>query len=424
VPEKNCCERLWRVECSASALFKFIIHHPKILGFGVLLTLFSSFGQTFLIAIFVPELLSTFEIGAGKFGMLYAGATLASAMCLPYVGRLLDRIPPRRISLFAAAGLASSCFLMAGAWSLSALFAGLIGLRFFAQGLMGLASSTTMARTFDKGRGKALSVASLGYPIGEGLFPLTVVLLIQAIGWRMSWCVIGIAVLCLLPPAIFFLIGKSSGMTSAESTTEEHAEKPVKPNASTRSFFRDPVFYLLMPANVLMPIILTALFLYQIPLGASKGWAADTMARGFIGFAAVRVIAAFWTGPIIDYFTALRVLRWQLVPAIAGMAVLLAGGGSWAAYLYLALVGMSQGIAGPVMTATWAEVYGVDRLGSIKGIVTTCAIFGTALGPLILGFALDAGAGYDHAVAVSLITLVAVVFITVIGCRMADQRRL
>lgn len=418
VTHKCCgCER-HRV-CSAPVLFRFILHHPKILGFGVLLTLFSSFGQTFLISIFVPDLLAAFDISTGKFGMLYAGATLASALVLPYIGRLLDRVPPRGMSLFAALGLALSCFLMAGAWSLPALFTGLIGLRFCAQGLLGLTSSTTMARVFDRGRGKALSIASLGYPIGEGVLPLMIVLLIQAVGWRMGWVVIGTTVLCLLPPAILLLVGINDGMKSSESeTTLETKQLDAPPPA----IFRDPVFYLLMPANLLMPIILTALFLYQIPLAASKGWTAETMARGFIGFAAVRVVASFLTGPMIDRFTALRILRWQLLPAAAGLAILLLGGGPWAAYLYLALVGVSQGIAGPVMTATWAEVYGVDQLGSIKGIVTSCAIFGTALGPLILGGALDAGAGYDHAVSAALAVLTAVVFVTIFGCQLATRR--
>ena len=402
------------------ALFRFIFNHPRILGFGVLLTLFSSFGQTFLISIFVPELLEAFDIGTGKFGLIYAGATLASALSLPYFGRLLDRVPPRRVSLCAGTGLAAACLLMAAAWNLPSLVAGLIGLRLCAQGLLGLTSSTTMARSFDQDRGKALSVSALGYPIGEGLLPLMIVLLIQTAGWRMAWVVIALAILCVLLPAILLLVGKYSGMKSAQASPD--AVETKSPAAPPPAMFRDPVFYLLMPANLLMPIVLTALFLYQIPLGASKGWSAETMARGFIGFAAVRVVVSFFTGPSIDRWTALRVLQWQLLPAVFGLAVLFIGGSPWAAYAYLALVGVSQGMAGPVMTATWAEVYGVERLGSIKGMITTLAIFGTALGPLVLGGALEAGATYDHAILAALVVLVAVVVITVFGCRMAVRR--
>lgn len=401
---------------SPHALIRFILHHPRILGFGVLLTLFSSFGQTFLISIFVPELLEAFEIGTGRFGILYAGATITSALGLPWLGRLLDRVPPRRVSLCAGIGLAGACFLMSAAWNLPSLFAGLVGLRLCAQGLLGLTASTTMARMFQQGRGKALSISALGYPIGEAVLPLGIVLLIEVIGWRMGWVTIAMVILALLLPAILLLMRKNDGMKSAE------CDAPPSPAGARPAMFRDPVFYLLMPANLLMPVVLTALFLYQIPLAASKGWSAQTMAQGFVGFALVRVAASFLTGPWIDRWSALRLLQWQLIPAVAGLAALLAGGAPWMAWLYLALVGISQGMAGPVMTATWAEVYGVERLGSIKGMVTTLAILGTALGPLVLGGALEAGAGYDQVIGFALATLVATVGLTIFGCRVARKR--
>ena len=56
--------------------YKFFLTHPRLLSFGLLLTLFSSFGQTFLISIFVPRLLVTFDLNTATFGTLYAGATL------------------------------------------------------------------------------------------------------------------------------------------------------------------------------------------------------------------------------------------------------------------------------------------------------------------------------------------------------------
>ncbi|MDT8423683.1 MAG: hypothetical protein RQ724_07910, partial [Desulfuromonadales bacterium] len=42
--------------------FSFLQAHPQILIFGVILTFFSSFGQTFLISIFVPQFLDVFAL--------------------------------------------------------------------------------------------------------------------------------------------------------------------------------------------------------------------------------------------------------------------------------------------------------------------------------------------------------------------------
>lgn len=400
-------------------MLRFIFQHPNILGFGVLLTLFSSFGQTFLISIFVPELLEAFDVGPGTFGILYAGATLSGALTMPYFGKLLDRVPPRRMGLIAGLAMACACLAMAAAWNLPSLFASFLFLRLSAQGLLGLIASTTMARAFDGSRGKALSVQALGYPIGEGLLPLLVVLLIQAVGWRMSWLVFAIVSFGVLLPAIQFLTRKDDGEVSWENAT---VSKKHSPTARYPALFRDAVFYLLLPANILMAVILTSLFLYQIPLGASKGWTAETMARGFIGFAVCRVAAAFLIGPWIDRLTAMRLLPWQFVPSAIGLILLWLGGSPWMAYLYLALVGINQGVASSLMTATWAEVYGISRLGAIKGTVITFAIIGTAIGPLATGAALQAGVTYNAVVAVAFVLVVMVIGTTILGIRTARRR--
>jgi MFS family permease len=169
------------------AYFRFFLTHPRVLSFGVLLTLFSSFGQTFLISIFVPRLLDEFALNTAQFGGLYAVATLTSAASLPFFGRLIDRVTLRSFSLAVGWGLVAACFLMATAPGVPVLFLAILGLRLTGQGLLSLTASTTMARVFTEGRGKALSVSGLGYPLGEGLLPMAIVLLVHAAGWRLSW---------------------------------------------------------------------------------------------------------------------------------------------------------------------------------------------------------------------------------------------
>lgn len=80
-----------------------------------------------------------------------------------------------------------------------------------------------------------------------------------------------------------------------------------------------------------------------------------------------------------------------LVPVCVGLLALSAGASPWIAFVYLALAGVSQGLASPMMTALWAEIYGVESLGAIKGTVATFGIFATALGPLLLGGLMKAG---------------------------------
>lgn len=374
-------------------MLRFILTHPRILAFGVLLTLFSSFGQTFIISIFVPQILETFSLGTGEFGLLYAAATLTGAATLPFFGRLIDRMPLRRFSLLVGLGLGLACISMGLSGNVAMLFISVVGLRLTGQGLLSLTASTTMARVFQTGRGKALSVSSMGYPLGEGLLPLLIVLMIHLAGWRNSWLLLGGAILILLLPAMYSLVGAWAPTQTLPSESKNRDEGP-----RPLDFFRDPKFYLLLPSNLFLPLVLTALFLYQIPLADSRGWSASTMAAAFVGFAVSRMVLSFSVGPLIDRFSAVKILPFLLIPAFLGLVALLTVEAGWAAFVYLILVGASQGIAGPIMTATWAEVYGIESLGTTKSMVATFGVVSTAIGPLLLGFALSAGVGFDHVI--------------------------
>lgn len=344
----------------------------------MLLTLFSSFGQTFLISIFVPQFLEYFGLNTAQFGTLYAAATLTSAASLPWFGRLLDCVSLRRFSLSVGLSLALACLALALAPNAAALFGALLGLRLTGQGLLSLTASTTMARVFVSGRGRALSLSGLGYPLGEGLLPLGVVLLVQGVGWRLSWGILGGAVALVLLPAMAWLLHE------VPEAPEVRAEKS-QPTPGNGSLLRDGRFYALLPGNLFMPLVLTALFLYQIPLAEARGWSTQMMATAFIGFAAARMAGSLLIGPWIDRCGALHLFPFTLLPVCAGLVALSLGTAPWIALAYLTLAGVSQGIAGPTMTALWAELFGVESLGATKGTAATISVFATAVGPVLVG---------------------------------------
>lgn len=369
--------------------FKLFGKHPRLLFFGILLTLFSSLGQTFLVSLFVPSLLVDLKLGTGEFGSLYAAATVGSALCLPFFGRLLDRLPVGRFSLLVGAGLTLSCLLMALAWNAMGLFFALLGLRLTGQGLLGLTASTTMARSFSTTRGQALSLSGLGYPLGEGLLPMAMVLLLGAVGWRWSWMVLAGSVALVLLPLI--------GWLSAAVPQDRGVVEAGGPLARVRPW-RDRRFWLLMPGTVVLPFVLTGLFLYQIPLADYKGWTVPTMAAAFTGFAVTRLAFSLVAGPWVDRLGAVRLFPFILVPLAVGLCVLDAVSGVWGAFVFLALVGVSQGAAASITTAMWTEVYGRAVLGAIKSVVAMVAVLSTALSPLLFGWLLQGGLSFARLV--------------------------
>ena len=61
------------------------------------------------------------------------------------------------------------------------------------------------------------------------------------------------------------------------------------------------------------------------------------------------------------------------------------------AYIFLGLIGVSNGLANILGSSTWAEIYGVKYIGSIKALTTAFMVFSTAFGTAVFGLLIDNG---------------------------------
>ena len=71
-------------------IFKFITNNSRWLLGGFLLTFFSAFGQTYFISLSAGNIRAEYNLSHGDFGLLYMLATLASALTLPWLGKIVD----------------------------------------------------------------------------------------------------------------------------------------------------------------------------------------------------------------------------------------------------------------------------------------------------------------------------------------------
>lgn len=377
---------------------RFLQSNRRLLAFGFLATAFGSVGQTFLISLFMPQFLSEFGLSKSLFGALYSGATLFSALSLPAAGQWIDRIPLRRYSLAVGAGLAVAASLTAWSPWLPVLFVGIFGLRFTGQGLLVHIATTTMARYFDRYRGKALSLVMLGAPAGEAVLPMAVTAGIANLGWRTTWLVLAGAVALGLLPALGRLIGREvrAWEPAGEGGGGSAAAPRWSPKSRTRrEVLRDRRFYLLLPGLIVPPFFLTGLFLFQVPLAEWKGWEIEWLAAGFVVFSACRVLASLAAGVWVDRLSATRVVPYYLIPLFAGLAAARFGAHPLWAFVFLGGAGATVGIGANVKSALWAEIYGIQHLGAIKSLMFSLMILSTSAAPVLVGGLLDAGIGFD-----------------------------
>lgn len=370
---------------------RFIRDNARFLGFGLLLAALSSYGQTFLIALFGAEIRTAFDLSNGEFGLIYSTATLVSGVSLIWLGRQLDRVDLRIVTVFVLLGAFLGCLLLAGARGVLSLGVALLLLRICGQGLLMHTAQTSMARYFDSGRGKAISIATLGLPLAEGVLPSIVVATAAGLGWRQTWLAMGgVLIVAVLPLTLVLLRGHGQRQARLEAAHRQAGVDRVR-DWRRRDVLRDPRFYLLLPAVLAPPFIITALFFHQAPLAAEKGWEIAWLARCFAGFAVSHVTALLVSGPLVDRIGAQRLLPFYLLPLGLALLVLNHFEAPLAALAYLSLAGLSVGTAGTIMGALWAELYGVAHLGAIRALAQSLMVLSTAIAPALMGLALDVG---------------------------------
>ena len=141
------------------------------LSLGLFLIFSSSVGQTFFISLFSGEIRNAFNLSHGMFGIIYSVATLTSATLFFWLGKLTDQFNLTVLGLITLGILSGFSFLLSSADTLHILFLSLLGLRLFGQSMISHIAVTAMARWFSKKRGRALSIALMGHPIGEAILP-------------------------------------------------------------------------------------------------------------------------------------------------------------------------------------------------------------------------------------------------------------
>lgn len=378
----------------------FVRKERRLLSFAVSFTFFSSFGQTFLISLFVPYFLTAFELSNATFGSLYSAATLTSAVALPWLGQWIDRIPLRQYSMYVAIGLLIASLVMAVSWHISMLFVGLILLRLSGQGLSGHTAQTTMARYNDQLRGKALSISGIGYPLGEAILPSIIAGVLVLFHWRTTWALIALVIAIFFIPVLWFLIRREKTAVDDEVIDED------KPSASDqyKILATDPRTWYVVPAILMPPFWVTGLFLYQVSAADQLGWTAGLIASAFVAFALTRIATGLFSGPIIDRFSAQSVFPFLLIPMIIGLFVGYFFSGAWAAFVYLGLIGATMGFSSTIKSALWAEMYGTKVIGTVQSAFSSIMVFSTALSPFLVGYLLDQSVSMNSILMIAIIT--------------------
>jgi MFS family permease len=389
----------------------FVRIDPRLLAFGFIVTMCSTFGQTFFISLYADYIKADFSLTNGEFGAAYSMGTIASAAILTWSGHWIDRLDLRLwtkivIGLFALAALT-----MAMAQNFVMLVIAIFLLRQAGQGLMTHTAMTSQARYYDSARGRAVATAGLGFPAAESFVPVVGVMLAVAIGWRETWFLYAaFMILILLPLVLWLLKGhdqrharylerdakplatEADQSNATPATTSSYMHKVLshsRKHWQRREVLRDYRFFILLPVILAPSFISTGLFFHQVKLAFDKGWPVEQWALTFSALAGASVAGAIISGIITDRVGAVKLLPWLLAPMGLACLVLAQSDAIWIGWLFMTLLGVTTGMLQTFFGAFWAEAYGTRYLGGIRALATALMVLSSALSPVIMGLMID-----------------------------------
>ena len=169
---------------------------------------------------------------------------------------------------------------------------------------------------------------------------------------------------------------------------------------------KDYRFYVICLNMLAMPWIATGVFVYQSFITEAKDWGSFVIAQSFMVYSILSVVTLLGSGFLIDKFTSRKLLIFMNIPLLISTLVLFYFDNPITSFIFLGLIGISNGLANVLGSSTWAEIYGVKHIGSIKALTTALMVFSTAFGTALFGVLIDKG------FSIELIALVAFIYIS------------
>ena len=378
----------------------------KVILFGFIFTFFSSFGQSFFLGLFNTSIRNELSISHGQFGTIYAAATLLSSFILIWIGKKIDEINISKFVLLVILLLSFSCLFFSQISSVPFLFIAIFLMRFSGQGMMSHTATTTISRYFTKSRGKALSTTWFGLSSAEFILPVLMIYLLTIFDWKYIWIGISIIVLIFLPTISFFLIKKLNFQSRETKVNQNSINENIK-NWKRFEVIKDYRFYIVCANMLAMPWIATGTFVYQSFILTSKNWGPYVIAQSFMAYSILSVITLLIAGILIDKFTSRKLVTYMNIPLLISVFVIYYFDHTYSAFLFLGLIGISNGLANVLGSSTWAEIYGVRYIGSIKALTTALMVFATAFGTALFGFLIDKGFSIEQ------ISLISALYISI-----------
>ncbi|MBN8281073.1 MAG: MFS transporter [Gammaproteobacteria bacterium] len=326
--------------------------------------------------------------------------TAAVTVAAPFVGSLVDRFGAKRMILagFLLEGLVIASFATQTA-SLATFYARYIALAILGLGTTHVAFARVISVWFDRRRGLALGLALAGLGLGGIAWPLLSQWAITNWGWRVAYLVVAFAVAAVGMLSIGLVVRESPAVMGLRPDGDEvpagkAAATAVPPGFTLAETMRQPHFWLMLAAFLLIGVAVQSLILHLVPLLVLRGVEPMRAAQAQSLVAAALIVGRVAAGMLMDRFFAPRVAIAFLVGPVVGLILLASGASGTAALLAGMLTGLAAGAEVDVTAYLASRYFGLRYFSRTYAWFYSAYSAGAGLGPLITARAVETSGDY------------------------------
>ena len=346
-------------------------------------------GQSYVFSVFIDPIIEDTGLSRTGVSTLYLASTALSALLVTFVSRLADRYGPKIMLVMAGLGLGAACFGMAAATHTALFFVAFAALRALGQGSLSINCVLLVNQWFVSRRGRAVGLMTMGAVFSTALFPPIARFLIDSIGWRGAYGVLGAMVIALIVPVVLlFVRNRPEDMgLFPDGSDRPPASETGQSVASARrhaNVYRTPRFWILATALSTPSLISTALIFHQVSIFEENGISATVAAGSFALYSASSAVGSLAAGIVVDRIGPTLLVVFSMTTLLTTLVLAVVTDSLPVALMYVFIMGISGGSYIVVHNTIWAYHYGRHGLGRIQGPAMTLSVCASAVGPLPL----------------------------------------
>jgi MFS family permease len=337
-----------------------------------------------------------------QFGWTRAQVTSGNALSKLVVGPIfgfvagwvVDRFGPRRLMM---AGI-----VMAGVALIGLGWTSSLGMFYFfyffnALGYVcggPLPNQVLLTGWFDRSRGKAMGFAYLGIGIGGATVPWISHALVQQFGWQAALRLLGLSIVVVSFPLAVLVKEPPRAITNAGAVTP----------ASPMSAFKQFSFYLLILGSMCSIAAVSGTQQnLKLFLSLDRHFTQRDAAGVLSLVLSFSIAGRLLIGWLADRFSKKYVMLLTYLLVAAGIPLLFLGTSKAALYISAAIFGIGLGGDYMIIPLVTAEIFGMQILGRLLGVLLAAGAIADATAPWLIGRLRDTTGSYS----VSCIVLVA-----------------